>query len=197
MLPEVSLTQVSTDDVARIAEWLEDGEVNSSWYGVDEEGEPLHIGYSPKQALQSSYAHWEETFEGEARKIYSVHMAGGEHIGEAQMVIEAPLYEAQLFILIGRKDLWYRGYGTAAFVELLDLAFDTFGLHRAWVDLPEYNLPAIHMCERIGFVLEGHLRGTHRKEGEWYDSLAMGLLSDEYRRRRSKLVEAEPAGESA
>ena len=115
--------------------------------------------------------------------------AEGKHIGEGQMVIEAPLWEAQLFILIGQKDLWYRGYGTAGLVRLLDLAFYNHGLHRAWVDVPDYNLPAIHMCERIGFVLEGRLRGTHPKGGEWFDSLAMGLLSNEYARRRARLVQ--------
>ena len=195
MLPEIRLTQVSREDVTRVAQWLDDEEVNGSWYGASEQGEPLHIGYSPRGILQASSSEWDELFGDESRKIFSVHKADGEHVGEAQMVIEAPLWEAQLFILIGRKDLWYRGYGTAALVQLLDLAFYTYELHRAWVDLPEYNLPAIHMCERIGFVLEGHLRGTHPKDGQWYDSLAMGLLSSEYARRRARLME--PTEESA
>ena len=42
--------------------------------------------------------------------------------------------------------------------------------------------------ERIGFVLEGRLRGTHPKEGNWYDSLAMGLVSNEYSHRRARLL---------
>ncbi len=44
------------------------------------------------------------------------------------------------------------------------------------------------MCERIGFVLEGRLRDTHPKDGQWHDSLAMGLLSQEYAKRRTKLM---------
>ena len=191
MLPEVRLTQVSRDDVERLAQWLQDPEVNASWCGANEEGEPIHIGYSPKAILQAGAEEWNRVFHNETRLVFSVHTADGEHIGEGQMVIEAPLWEAQLFILIGRKDLWYRGYGTAGLVQLLDLSFYTHGLHRAWVDVPEYNLPAIHMCERIGFILEGRLRGTHPKDGEWYDSLAMGLLSNEYARRRARLIERE------
>ena len=196
MLPEVKLTQVSKEDVQRIEEWLQDEEVNASWYGCNEQGEPLHIGYSPKRMLDATPKEWEEVFSSEERHIFSVSTTDGQHLGEAQMVIEAPLWEAQLFILVGRKDLWYRGYGTAGLAQLLDLAFYTYGLHRAWVDVPEYNLPAIHMCERIGFVLEGHLRGTHPKEGQWYDSMCMGLLADEYTRRRVRLMEGaeEPAG---
>ena len=189
MLPEVRLSQTSRDDVKRVAGWLHDEEVNASWYGTNQDGEPLHIGYSPARMLEASDRDWEEVFSNEGRQIFSVVTADGEHIGEGQMVIEAPLWEAQLFILIGRKDLWYQGYGTAAFVQLLDRTFYTYDLHRAWVDIPEYNLPAIHMCERIGFILEGRLRGTHPKGGKWYDSLAMGLLSNEYARRRARLME--------
>ena len=195
MLPEVRIAEASREDIQRVADWLQDEEVNASWYGTDEQGDPVHIGYSPKHILEAATPEWDEVFGGEVRKIFSVLTADGEHIGEGQIVIEAPLWEAQLFILIGRKDLWYRGYGTAALIHLLDRAFYTYGLHRAWVDTPEYNLPAIHMCERIGFLLEGRLRGTHRKGGQWYDSMAMGLLSDEYPRRRARLME--PAEEPA
>ena len=102
--------------------------------------------------------------------------------------MEWPLEEAQLFILIGRKDLWHHHYGTAALVALLDEAFDNLELHRVWVDVPEYNEHALQMFRHLGFVLEGHLRRTHRKDGNWYDSFAMGLLTDEYSRRRSRVL---------
>lgn len=195
MLPEVQLTEVSNEDVKRVVAWLDDDEVNASWYGADEHGKPLHMGYSPSQMVKATPSEWNKVFASDPRRFFSVLNAAGEHIGEGQIVIEATLWEAQLFILIGRKDLWYRGYGTAGLIRLLDLAFHTYSLHRAWVDIPEYNLPAIHMCERIGFILEGRLRGTHPKDGKWYDSMAMGLLSNEYARRRARLVEEveEPA----
>ena len=108
MLPEIRLTSVSREDVQRVAEWLRDEEVNASWYGTNEQGEPLHIGYSPGRMLEASASEWEEVFGSEQRKLFSVLNADGQHIGEGQMVIEAPLWEAQLLILIGRKDLWYR-----------------------------------------------------------------------------------------
>ena len=197
MLLKVKLAKVSQDDVSRVAQWLQDPEVNGSWYGTDEHGDALHIGYSPKGLAGSTAPGWDQAFDMPNRKIFSVLTDDGDHIGEAQIVIEEPLREAQLFILIGRKELWYHGYGTSALFQLLDMAFFTYSLHRAWVDVPEYNQPALHMCERLGFVLEGHLRGTHPKDGQWYDSLAMGLLSNEYNRRRSRILEStgEPASQ--
>jgi RimJ/RimL family protein N-acetyltransferase len=190
MLPEISLVQPVREDIQRMVDWLNDSEVNAFWYGLDDDGVALHTGYSPQLAVKASEDEWRQTFEDENRKIYAIYTKDGQHIGEGQLVIEWPLQEAQLYILIGRKDLWHQHFGTTALIRLLDEAYTTFELHRVWADIPEYNEHALQMFQHIGFVLEGHLRKTHRKDGEWYDSMAMGLLTEEYVRRRSRLMGA-------
>ncbi|HEU0020127.1 MAG TPA: GNAT family protein [Dehalococcoidia bacterium] len=192
MFPQVSLSTVEREDVQRVSDWLSDREVNSFWYGLGDDGQPIHIGYSPQQLLRASAAEWRQVFGNEDRKIYSLHSPESQHIGEGQLVIEWSRQEAQLFILIGRKDLWHLHYGTSALVQLLDEVFTTLELHRVWVDVPEYNEHALQMFRHLGFVLEGHLRRTHRKDNEWYDSFAMGLLADEYARRRARLLATGP-----
>ncbi len=188
MFPQVTLTSITRKDVERLADWLSDAEVNTLWYGLGDDGQPLHIGYSPSKLLQTPDEEWGQAFQEEDRKIYPVYTGEGDHIGEGQLLIEWPLLEAQLFLLIGRKDLWHHHYGTSAMVALLDEAFNTYELHRVWVDVPEYNSHARQLCVHLGFVLEGHFRKTHRKDAAWYDSFAMGLLSDEYARRRARLM---------
>jgi RimJ/RimL family protein N-acetyltransferase len=188
MFPNVSLEPVTRDDVQRMKEWLDDPEVNSLWYGLGDDGLPIHWGYSPGAILESTDSDWHLVFSTEDRKIFSVYTSEGEHIGEGQLIIEWPLVEAELLLIVGRKDLWHHHYGTMAVVKLLDEAFSNLGLHRVWVDVPEYNEHALQMFRHVGFVLEGHLRKTHRKDGEWYDSFAMGLLMDEYSRRRARLM---------
>ncbi len=189
MVPDVRLQDVSIEDVERMARWLENPDVLAMWYGADEKGEPLHIGYSPKTILNADEETWAHIFHDEERKIFSVYDANEGHVGEAQMLIDPPLHEAQLFLIIGRQDLWLHHFGSAALLQLLDMAFSTYRLHRAWVDVPDYNIHALHMCQRLGFLLEGHLRSTHPKDGKWYDSLVMGLLESEYFRRRARLME--------
>ena len=191
MFPQIALNSLGREDVKRVAKWLDDTDVNSLWYGVDDKGQPIHMGYSPNDILDAPEAEWDSSLEDEeSRKIFSVYTGEGEHIGEGQLVFEWPLIEAQLFLMIGRKDLWHHHYGTSAIIALLDEAFDTYELHRVWVDVPEYNDNALRLCRHVGFVLEGHFRKTHRKEESWYDSFAMGLLSDEYFRRRARLMES-------
>ena len=188
MLPEISLVQPVREDIQQMADWLSDDEVNSLWYGRGEDGIALHTGYSPHHVIQSNEEEWRRIFEDEDRKIYAIYTKDGQHIGEGQLVIEWPLQEAQIYILIGRKDLWHQHYGTMGLIRLLDEAYNTFDLHRVWADIPEYNEHALQIFRHVGFVLEGHLRKTHPKDGAWFDSLVMGLLTDEYKRRRSRLM---------
>ena len=188
MFPEVALTGTTREDVGRMAEWLSDGDVNTKWYGLGDDGRPLHHGYSPHVLLESSDQEMSLVVDNEDRKIYSVYSDEGEHIGEGQLVIDWPLLEAQLFLLIGRKDLWHHHYGTAAMIRLLDEAFENLRLHRVWADVPEYNEHALQICRHLGFVLEGRMRKSHRKDGEWYDSSTLGLLTEEYARRRDRLM---------
>ncbi len=189
MFPEVTLTTPIREDIQRMADWLNDPDVSSVWYGLGDDGKPLHTGYTPEAVLAGGSEEWDQVFNDENRVIFSVYSGDGEHIGEGQLTVEWPLLEARADLLIGRKDLWHHHYGTSALIGLLDHAFGPQGLHRVWVDVPEYNEPGMQMVQHVGFVVEGHLRKTHPKNNEWFDSTVLGLLSEEYARRRAKLMD--------
>ena len=189
MFPEVTLVTPTREDVQRPSEWLNDTEVSDVWFGVGDDGKPLHATYTPEAILAGGAEEWDHVFNDQNRSIFSVYNEDGEHIGEGQLLVEWPLEEAQAHLLIGRKDLWHHHYGTSALIGLLDHAFGPLGLHRVWVDVSEYNEPGMQMVQHVGFVLEGHLRKTHRKNNEWFDSAVLGLLSEEYPRRRARLLE--------
>ena len=189
MFPEVTLATPTREDIQRMSDWLNDPEVNAVWYGVGDDGKPLHTTYTPEAILAGGSEEWDHVLNDENRTIFSVYSGDGDHIGEGQLLVEWPLQEARADLLIGRKDLWHHHYGTSALIGLLDHAVDPLGLHRVWVDIPEYNEPGMLMAQHVGFVMEGRLRKTHRKNNEWFDSTILGLLSDEYPRRRAKLME--------
>ncbi len=189
MFPEVALVTPTREDVQRLSEWLDDPEVNAVWFGVGDDGKPLHPTYNPETVLAGGSDEWDRIFNDESRTIFSIYSGNGEHIGEGQLLVERPLLEAQAHLLVGRKDLWHQHYGTSALIGLLDHAFGPLGLHRVWVDVSEYNEPGMQMVQHVGFVLEGRLRKTHRKNNEWFDSSVLGLLAEEYPRRRARLLE--------
>ena len=175
----IALRYVTREDVARLKGWLEDDEVAESWFGRYSYGDPAHLGYNPAAVIEAGQDEWASTFEDPSHTILSIY-SDDEHIGEFHVAIEEAWGDGQISILIGRKDLWHKGYGTATMRAGLDLCFGQLGLYRVWVDVPEYNTWARRMFDRLGFKHEGTLRKSRPHEGARFDSVVMGMLSTEY-----------------
>ena len=182
----VTLRTVSRKDVGRIRRWLEDEEVSESWFGRYSYGDPAHLGYHPEQMEGSSDEEWEQVFGDPEHRTLSIYTEEGEHIGEIHVAIEESLGDGHISILIGRKDMWHHGYGTAGMRAAMAMAFDVWDLYRLWVDVPEYNVAARAMCEHLGFVHEGTLRKSRPHEGSRFDSVVMGMLATEYAERTAE-----------
>ena len=181
-MPEQSVTlkPITREDVSRIREWLQDPEVSESWFGRYSYGDPAHLGYHPSEMEGVSEEEWKRVFDNPEHRMLSIYTQEGEHIGEIHTAVEESLGDGQMSILVGRKDRWHLGYGTAAVRAALELAFDEYGLYRVWVDIPEYNTAARAMFAHLGFVHEGTLRKSRPHEGSRFDSAVMGILATEY-----------------
>lgn len=175
----VNLRPVSREDIPHISIWLNDNEICEAWFGRYSYGNPAHLGYDPETVTNSNDS-WERAFSNPDHQIWSVDIDDGVHIGEAHIAIEQSLGDAHFSILIGRKDLWHKGYGTAATKATLDICFNQLNLYRVWVDIPIYNEHAISMCTHLGFIHEGTLRKSRPHEGSRFDSVIMGILNYEY-----------------
>ena len=180
----VNLRPVTRDDVKRIAIWLDDPEISDAWFGRYTYGDPAHLGYEPNNMINATKEEWDEVFHDPHhephRDIFSIYTLSEEHLGEGQLSIDEALGDAQVSVLIGEKTLWHKGYGTAAVLAMIEHIFDHLGLHRAWVDVPEYNTAARKMFEHIGFQHEGTLRQSRPHDGARHNSVILGLLTNEY-----------------
>ena len=179
-VPEIELRKVTKEDVSRISEWLADDAVSENWFGRYSYGDPAHLGYHPEIADQFSEEKWEETFSNPAHIILSIYTVEGSHIGESHIAIEESLGDGQISILIGDREMWHHGYGTAALKQTLEQSFSKYGLFRVWADIPEYNNAALNMFQHLGFKHEGTLRKSRPHAGSRFDSTIMGMLSNEY-----------------
>ena len=180
----VELRPVTREDVQRLSLWLDDKDVSDAWFGRYTYGDPAHLGYEPKKMIGATDEEWDEVFHDPHhephRDIFSIYTVSGEHIGEGQLSIDEPLGDAQMSVLIGLKSLWNHGYGSSSVMAMLEHIFEHLGLHRAWVDIPEYNTAARTMFEHIGFQHEGTLRQSRPHKGSRYNSVILGMLADEY-----------------
>ena len=76
------------------------------------------------------------------------------------------------------------GYATEAVRELLAIAFDDLGLRRVVANSFEANEPSWRLMERVGMRREALTLGESlHRDGEWLDSVAYGLLAEEWRNR--------------
>ena len=181
MLPEVTLKSVSRDDVDRVAWWLQDDDLSSRWFGHYGADDPVHPGYDPRHMLEASDWEWSRTFGDPRRAIFSIYSHTDEHVGECQVQLDGE-GGAELTVIIGRKDLWHLGYGTATMLELLDKVFNTMSLETAWVTVPVENQPAIGLFEKLGFVIDS---GSQVKHGD-IDVAHMAVSSSRYSAKDSR-----------
>jgi len=87
---------------------------------------------------------------------------------------------------LGERDYWGKGYGTEAMNILLGYAFQEMGLKRVSLTVFEYNPRAIRSYEKVGFQHEGRLRKALNRDGRRWDILFMGILRQEWEKRKEE-----------
>ena len=193
MLPIVQLRQVTRDDVQRIAKWLSDDEVSSRWFGHYACGDPVHRGYEPSLMLEASIEDWVRVFDRDRQRlIFSIYSSEEGHIGECQAVFDEN-GDVELSLLVGKKELWNRGFGAAAAIQLLDRTFYDFPVNQAWVSVPERNVAALRLFNRLGFSYVCDEVLCQTPGGEELRTTILSLPASEYQDRK---LEQRPPGQT-
>jgi RimJ/RimL family protein N-acetyltransferase len=89
---------------------------------------------------------------------------------------------AELGFALARSS-WGRGLASEAVSRLLRFAFDDMGMRRIEADTDPQNARSLKLLERQGFQREGLFRARYDVGASFKDSVAMGLLRDEWRGR--------------
>ncbi|MCK4899416.1 MAG: GNAT family N-acetyltransferase, partial [Anaerolineales bacterium] len=75
---------------------------------------------------------------------------------------------------------WGKGFGTDAVSVILRYAFHELNLHRVSLGVFEYNRRARRSYEKVGFSVEGRIRGDMLRQGRRWDVFIMGILREEW-----------------
>jgi RimJ/RimL family protein N-acetyltransferase len=106
----------------------------------------------------------------------------GRHIGSIALHNAQPEdRKAGVGLFIGDKEYWNRGYGTDAMRTILRFGFEEMNLQRIHLTVDAENARAIACYKKCGFIEEGRLRQDRYKGGQYFDTLVMGVLVDEFR----------------
>lgn len=134
-----------------------------------------------------SYADIMESEEGATREGHPfVIEAEGRPLGRIGLNNMRPRDQmASLYIFVGERDVWGKGYGRDAMMAMLAHAFDTVNLRQVELWTLADNERAIHLYKSCGFVEDGRLRNRSWVEGHYIDHLVMSVTADEFARIRA------------
>jgi RimJ/RimL family protein N-acetyltransferase len=127
---------------------------------------------------------WYRRVLADARQvIFAVEiLAEGTHIGNCGLKgIDSRVRKAELWMYLGDKSAWGKGYGTETCRALCRYGFERLNLHRIHLYTPVYNGRAVALYEKIGFTREGLLRQDVFQDGQHHDAVVMSLLRHEFR----------------
>ncbi|PYZ93363.1 hypothetical protein CR194_09240 [Salipaludibacillus keqinensis] len=98
----------------------------------------------------------------------------------AMMDIDHQNRNAIVRIGIFEQNMWGKGLGTEAMSSLLEYGFQMLNLYRVGLDVFSYNKRGMKAYEKLGFKQEGTIRGALFYNGEYHDSILMGVLKEEF-----------------
>ena len=84
-------------------------------------------------------------------------------------------------ILIGDKFSHRKGYAFEASIAIINHAFNRLNLNRIELGVASENEAALLLYDKIGFEKEGELKQSILKNGEYVNSIIMGLLRQNFK----------------
>ncbi len=137
--------------------------------------------WSPRRIREA----WEKREPGNGEYPFSIRtLEGNRLIGSVGLEAAHSIHgDAWVWIGIGDREAWGKGYGTDAMCVILRYAFDELNRRRVCLNTFEYNHRALGLYQKLGFVEEGRVRKFINRGGRRWDMIYMGLLKEEWIRR--------------
>lgn len=165
-LPEFRLRPANLNDVVPYTYFLADPEV-SRWLD-DSAQTPMSTGEVEALLLRNAWCLWSVDFESRfvgVTSFYEPDLRRGT---------------ARFSIVLGDRDCWGKGLGTAVTAQAVDHAFNRLGLRKIESDYLAPHAASRTIHERNGFVEEGTLRADAWRDGQWIDRVVVSLLREEW-----------------
>jgi len=86
----------------------------------------------------------------------------------------------EIGIIIYHPEFWSGGYGTEALKLWIDYLLESMPLVRVGLTTWSGNARMIRVAEKLGMKMEARIRKVRLYNGEFYDSIRMGILREEW-----------------
>ncbi len=88
--------------------------------------------------------------------------------------------KGEIYIYIGDRSYWNRGYASEALKIIMDYLFNYYNLNKLYLNVRADNQNAIKLYNKVGFKIEGKFRNDKFIEGKYIDIIRMAILKDDY-----------------
>jgi RimJ/RimL family protein N-acetyltransferase len=168
---DVTILPLTPDAAPRMLAWMQAVDVAEA------------IGLSQVPTMDRTLA-WIENAQNGGARAWAVWL-GGSHVGNVVLdQFDGRTETARLSIYLGDAGARSQGVGTTAIYRALEQAFPSGHLYKVWLTVHAENAVAIRVYRKLGFQVEGTLRGAFLLNGRRLDALYMGLLASEFHEMR-------------
>lgn len=169
----VSLRPLTGSDLALLTKWLNDQTVTHFMF----------YGQRP-WTIEQVTEHIKQLTESPANVVMMVEdKIDKKTIGFAGLYdIHPTARKAEYRILLGEPSTWGKGLGTEVTELLTFYGFDRLNLNRIFLGVTDENQGGVKAYEKAGYKQEGVLRQDIYRNSQYYDTVRMGLLREEYYR---------------
>ena len=131
------------------------------------------------EAFLSEQAHWI------ASENYWVIEVDGNVLGTVSYYWEhQPSYWLEIGIVLHEAESWGKGVGTRALKLWINHLFNKLPLVRVGLTTWSGNERMVRAAQKLGMQMEARIRKVRYYNGEYYDSIRMGMLREEWENQR-------------
>lgn len=181
---ELVLRIVEQDDLTELYELIYKDD-NPEWKKWDAPYYPLdHEPY--ERFVQHTLARLEADQKAGRPASLRIIEADGEIVGMISYYIEDPLSMwLEMGIIIYKPSRWGRGIGTRSLYMWSGHLFENLPIVRVGLTTWSGNERMMQAATKIGLQIEGRMRKCRLVLGEYYDSIRMGMLREEWEQKLS------------
>lgn len=183
----VSLRPFGPSDVPRLVGWIDSREALVQWAGSAQFSHPL----TAEQLIAYAFASNDPV---PSRVVYVGMMDDTTACGHIELgAINYDNESASICRVLVAPELRGRGVSFPMVEEVLRVGFRDLGLRRIDLRVYSFNTPAIRCYEKAGFVREGLLRKAQKVGEQYWDTVLMAILREEWESRSSRQL-SHPSG---
>lgn len=94
----------------------------------------------------------------------------------------------EISILIGNRSYWSSGYGYEAFHRVILHCFNKLNMNKVSAGTTSDNIGMQNVAKKVGMTFEGSRRSEIKRDSKYYDIYLYGLLKNEYKTPKQKIV---------